>query len=110
MFGMNKEQFMSFLRHLITFVGGLIVAKGGMDPGTVETIGGVVITLAGMLWGMFSPDKNVTTEHVVMANLGEEKKSAIDKIIAAPVPPKPKSEVTVTVKPTLGPSGTEVQG
>lgn len=110
MFGMNKEQFMSFLRHLITFVGGLIVAKGGLDPSTVETIGGVIITIAGMLWGIFSPDKNITTEHAVMANLGEEKKQAIDKIISAPVPPKQKTEVTVTVKPTLGPGGGEVQG
>lgn len=110
MFGMNKEQFMSFLRHVITFVGGIIVAQGGMDPTTVETLGGVVITLAGLIWGVFSPDKGVTTEHVVMASLGEEKKEAIDKIIAAPTPPKVKSEVVVnqgavTIKPKTDPVG-----
>jgi 6-phosphogluconolactonase/glucosamine-6-phosphate isomerase/deaminase len=37
----------------------------------------------------------MTSEHVVMANLGEEKKDAIDKIIAAPAPPKAKSEIVV---------------
>jgi hypothetical protein len=109
MFGLSKEQFMSFLRHTITFVGGLIVAKGQMDPGTVETIGGIVITLAGVLWGIFSPDKDLTSEHVVMANLGEEKKVAIDKIIAAEAPPKVKSEIVVQpggevqMKSKLGP-------
>jgi hypothetical protein len=108
MLGMNKEQFMSFLRHLITFVGGIIVAKGNLDPGTVETLSGIVITIAGLLWGMFSPDKGVTTEHVIMANLGEEKKEAIDKIIAAPTPAKPKTEISVnqgqvTMQPKLPP-------
>ena len=96
MSGISKEQFLSFLRHIITFVGGIIVAKGNLDPSTVETISGVIITIAGLLWGILSPDKGVTTEHVVMANLGEEKKEAIDKIIAAPTPPKVKSEVTVS--------------
>ena len=108
MFGMNKEQFMSFLRHIITFVGGIIVAKGNLDPSTVETISGFIITMAGLLWGVFSPDKGVTTEHVILANLGEEKKEAIDKIIAAPTPPRVKSEVVVnqgdvSIKPKAQP-------
>lgn len=51
MLGLNKEQFLSFVRHVVTFVGGIIVAKGGLDPTAVETIGGVVVTIAGLIFG-----------------------------------------------------------
>lgn len=51
MFGMSKEQFLSFIRHVVTFIGGILIAKSGMDPTAVETITGVIVTIAGLIFG-----------------------------------------------------------
>lgn len=84
MFEFNKEQFMGFLRHVITFVGGLIVAKGHLDPATIETVGGAIIALVGVLWSIFTPEKQPDTAATVMSKLGPAKTAAVKQIIAAP--------------------------
>lgn len=94
MFGINKEQFLSFFRHLVTFIGGALVAKGKLDPGSLETITGILVSLAGIVWGFLAPEKTMTAETVI-AKLEPEKVDAINKVIAAPSPPKPKATVTV---------------
>ena len=55
--GMGKEQFLGFIRHVVTFLGGVIVAKGNLDPMAVETIGGVLVTIAGLVFSFMAPEK-----------------------------------------------------
>lgn len=95
MFGITKEQFQSFVRHVVTFVGGILVANGQVDPTQIETIVGLIVTVAGLVFSFLAPEKKMTAETVV-AKLGPEKAEAIEKIIAAPAPPKPKAVVTIT--------------
>ena len=37
------------LRHFLTFAGGLLVARGTMDPGTANELAGSLFTLIGVL-------------------------------------------------------------
>lgn len=64
MFGLNQDQFLGFLRHLVTFVGGILVARGKLDPAAVETIGGAVVTLIGFLFSAMTPEKRKTESEV----------------------------------------------
>lgn len=50
---MKKEQILGIVRHLLTFVGGIVVVKGYMDNGMVTEIIGAVMTLAGAVWSVF---------------------------------------------------------
>lgn len=86
---MTKEQFMSILRHVITFVGGLLIANGSMDATSIETIAGVIVSLAGLVWGFMAPEKAPLTAEAVVAKLGPEKVAAVDKILQAPTPVRP---------------------
>ena len=58
MLGVTQEQFLGLIRHIVTFAGGIIVARSHFDPGAVETIGGLVVTVAGMLWSFLAPEKS----------------------------------------------------
>ncbi len=49
---MSKDQLLGILRHVLTFGGGLIVAKGHVDNATVETVIGALVTLAGSVWSI----------------------------------------------------------
>lgn len=60
MLGLNKEQLLGFLRHIITFVGGILVARGKLDPVAVESIGGAIITLVGLGFSLMTPEKQAT--------------------------------------------------
>ena len=49
-----KEQVLGLIRHALTFVGGIIIAKGYIDEAlTAELIGGVM-TLVGAIWSVAS--------------------------------------------------------
>ena len=48
----TREQILGIVRHMLTFSGGLIVAKGIADVATVETIIGSVTTLIGAVWSI----------------------------------------------------------
>jgi hypothetical protein len=49
-----KEQVLGLIRHALTFVGGIVIAKGYIDEAlTVEIIGGVM-TLVGAIWSVAS--------------------------------------------------------
>jgi hypothetical protein len=51
---MNKEQIMGLIRHVLTFVGGIIVAKGiATDATSSELIGGLM-TVIGGAWSILS--------------------------------------------------------
>jgi len=51
---MNKEKFEGFARHVLTFVGGIIVAKGYIDESVMAEITGVIISIFGIVWSIQS--------------------------------------------------------
>ena len=46
---LTKEQVLGIIRHTLTFVGGIVVAKGLVDESTVTEIIGGVLTLTGAI-------------------------------------------------------------
>lgn len=55
---MKKEQYLGLIRHTLTFVGGILVAKGLLDETIVTEIVGAVITLVGGMWSIIEKTKN----------------------------------------------------
>ena len=49
---MNKDMILGFLRHILTFGGGFLLAKGWFDQGTLDLVVPAVITLAGAIWSV----------------------------------------------------------
>lgn len=49
---MNKEQVLGLLRHILTFVGGILVAKGTFDEATATELTGGLITVIGAVWSV----------------------------------------------------------
>lgn len=55
---MNKEKVMGVVRHVLTFGGGYIVARGWLDEGTVAELVGATVTIVGVVWSYFAPEKS----------------------------------------------------
>lgn len=54
---MNKDQVLGIIRHVLTFVGGILITKGIIDEATsVEAIGSLT-TLIGTIWSVLSKKK-----------------------------------------------------
>ena len=51
---MNKEQVLGVLRHSLTFIGGLLMAKGLIDKAMFSELSGALITLIGGVWSVLS--------------------------------------------------------
>jgi len=51
---MNWEQISSILRHILTFGGGFIVAKGWISAEALPGIVGAIITVGGAIWALFN--------------------------------------------------------
>ena len=49
---LTREQVMGIIRHTLTFVGGIVVAKGLVDESTATEIIGSVLTLTGAIWSI----------------------------------------------------------
>jgi hypothetical protein len=49
-----KEQVLGLIRHILTFGGGLAVAKGLVDENSVVEIVGAVVALIGSVWSVAS--------------------------------------------------------
>jgi len=60
----NKDQVLGLVRHVVTFFGGVLVARGKLEPGAVETIAGVVVTIVGAIFSFMSPEKKIETTTV----------------------------------------------
>jgi hypothetical protein len=88
MFGIAKEQILGLIRHVVTFVGGVLVARGKVDPAQLETVVGIIATVAGFLLSMMSPEKTLTPEKII-AVMEPAKAAAVANILAQPEPPKP---------------------
>ena len=54
---LTKEQVMGIVRHSLTFIGGIVVAKGYIDDSTVTEIVGAAVTLAGAVWSIVDKNK-----------------------------------------------------
>lgn len=55
---MDKEVFGALVRHLITGIGGVLIAKGVIDAGQVELIAGAVASLAMVTWSIVAKKKS----------------------------------------------------
>jgi hypothetical protein len=49
---LSKEQVLGIIRHTLTFVGGVLIAKGLIDETIATEIIGGVITLTGTIWSV----------------------------------------------------------
>ena len=54
---MTKEQVVGVIRHLITFVGGILVVKGILDEAMVQEVLGGVLGLVGTVWSIVDKKK-----------------------------------------------------
>ena len=51
---MNKEQFLGFLRHTLTVLGGVLVTRGYMDDSMLTEGAGIITALVGFIWSVAS--------------------------------------------------------
>jgi hypothetical protein len=59
---MNKDQLLGILRHVLTFVGGILVLQGWVDEGLLQETIGAVATLVGTVWSVIEKKKKETVE------------------------------------------------
>jgi hypothetical protein len=52
-----KEQTLGLIRHALTFIGGIIIAKGLVSDAMFQEILGGVMTLVGAAWSVASKKK-----------------------------------------------------
>ncbi len=58
----NKEQILAFIRHLLTFTGGMLITNGVVQADNTNLwleIAGSATSLVGLVWSLF--DKRVPT-------------------------------------------------
>lgn len=49
---MNQEQIFGVVRHTLTAVGGILIAKGVLGEGQWEELTGAALALAGIIWSI----------------------------------------------------------
>ena len=49
-----KEQVMGLVRHSLTFIGGVLIAKGLANDGQVVEMIGSVVTFVGTIWSVLN--------------------------------------------------------
>lgn len=49
-----KDKLLGLIRHGLTFIGGLVIAKGYIDESTAMEIVGALMTLLGSVWSVSS--------------------------------------------------------
>ena len=54
---MKREQVLGIARHILTFVGGIVVMKGLATESTVQEITGTTLTLIGSIWSVVTKQK-----------------------------------------------------
>lgn len=55
---LTKDQLMGIVRHVITFVGGILVTKGLIDDSILTEIIGGTVALSGAIWSIVSKNKS----------------------------------------------------
>jgi hypothetical protein len=51
---MNKDQKMGVIRHVLTFVGGIFLAKGVIDESTLTDVIASIMVLVGTAWSLWA--------------------------------------------------------
>lgn len=51
---MKKEQVLGIVRHILTFGGGILIAKGIIDETLSQELIGATMTLIGTIWSVIS--------------------------------------------------------
>jgi hypothetical protein len=51
---MNKEQIQGIVRHVLTFVGGILVFQGVIEESILNEVIGAAVSLAGTIWSIFA--------------------------------------------------------
>ena len=51
---MTKEQIQGIVRHVLTFVGGILVLQGVVEESLINELIGGVVALSGTIWSIFS--------------------------------------------------------
>ncbi len=51
-----------FLRHALTFAGGLLITKGYVEESELQELVGAIITLSGFIWSYVAKRKTTTTD------------------------------------------------
>jgi hypothetical protein len=54
---LTQEQVLGIVRHTLTFVGGIVIARGLVDETVVTEIIGGVVTLVGAIWSIVDKNK-----------------------------------------------------
>jgi hypothetical protein len=54
---LTQEQVLGIIRHTLTFVGGIVIARGLVDETVVTEIIGGVVTLVGAIWSIIDKNK-----------------------------------------------------
>jgi len=55
-----NAKILGLVRHVLTFGGGFLVAKGIIPEGMVDEVIGAVMTLIGIVWSASAPEKNIS--------------------------------------------------
>lgn len=54
---MNQDQVLGLARHLLTTLGGVLIAKGLLDEASSTQVIGALSTLVGVVWSIMSKKK-----------------------------------------------------
>lgn len=49
---MNKEKVLGIVRHVLTFAGGILIAKGFIEESVAQEVIGAAMTLVGSVWSI----------------------------------------------------------
>jgi len=52
----NGKQLLGIIRHILTFGGGVLMAKGMLSEGMVSDVVGAIMTLIGTIWSIYSKE------------------------------------------------------
>jgi hypothetical protein len=51
---MNKETILGVVRHVLTFAGGILIAKGFIEESVAQEVIGATMTLVGSIWSIIA--------------------------------------------------------
>lgn len=51
---MNKDMVLGVVRHILTFGGGIVAAKGWADAATMSEVVGALMTIIGVGWSIWA--------------------------------------------------------
>lgn len=54
---MTQEQVFGIVRHAMTAIGGIFIAKGFIDESTIQELIGATLSLTGVIWSIVSKKK-----------------------------------------------------